>query len=360
MATTKVTTDVIDMSGNTGGLTWVKGTTAEQPSGVIGEIREDTDTKRALVYTDETGTSEWRNLKEASVSQTFTADYLIVAGGGGGGYDAGGGGGAGGYLTSLSGANVPSGGSVQSSLTLTTGITYTVTVGAPGAGSTSSSSQGSDGGLSSIAGSGLSTITATGGGGGGTRGSGVYSGKTGGSGGGKAGDLTGSPGTRTASPVQGRDGGTSTSGTGAGGGGGAGAVGDNSSSETGGNGAVGLENEITGATGVFYAAGGGGGSAQSQTPATGGSSIGGNGGGGSGGNTAATTGSVNTGSGGGGGTNVNQLNGAEGGKGVVILRYSNSYTASLGGGATGDVNQTVTGSTTELYTKITGSGTITF
>lgn len=102
MATTKVTTDVIDMSGNTGGLTWVKGTTAEQPSGVIGEIREDTDTKRALVYTDETGTSEWRNLKEASVSQTFTADYLIVAGGGGGGYDAGGGGGAGGYLTSLS------------------------------------------------------------------------------------------------------------------------------------------------------------------------------------------------------------------------------------------------------------------
>jgi hypothetical protein len=28
MATTKVTTDVIDMSGNAGGLTWVKGTTA--------------------------------------------------------------------------------------------------------------------------------------------------------------------------------------------------------------------------------------------------------------------------------------------------------------------------------------------
>ena len=113
MAITKVTTGVIDMSGNAGGLTWVKGTTSEQPSGVIGEIREDTDTKRALVYTDETGTSEWRNLKEASVSQTFTADYLIVAGGGGGGYDAGGGGGAGGYLTSLSGANVPSGGSVR-------------------------------------------------------------------------------------------------------------------------------------------------------------------------------------------------------------------------------------------------------
>ena len=141
------------------------------------------------------------------------------------------------------------------------------------------------------------------------------------------------------------------------------AVGTNSGGETGGDGAAGLENEITGATGVFYAAGGGGGSAQNQSgsgTSTGGSSIGGNGGGGSSGNTAATTGSVNTGSGGGGGTNNNQVNGAEGGKGVVILRYSNSYTASLGGGATGDVNQTVTGSTTELYTKITGSGTITF
>ena len=64
MATTKVTTDVIDMSGNAGGLTWVKGTTAQQPSGVIGEIREDTDTKRTLVYTNQTGSSEWRNLRK--------------------------------------------------------------------------------------------------------------------------------------------------------------------------------------------------------------------------------------------------------------------------------------------------------
>ena len=67
MATTKVTTDVIDMSGNAGGLTWVKGTTVQQPSGVIGEIREDTDTKRTQVYTDQTGSSEWRNLKESDL-----------------------------------------------------------------------------------------------------------------------------------------------------------------------------------------------------------------------------------------------------------------------------------------------------
>jgi len=56
MATTKVTTDVIDMSGNAGGLTWVKGTTAQRPSGVIGEIRENTETNRTEVYTNQVGT----------------------------------------------------------------------------------------------------------------------------------------------------------------------------------------------------------------------------------------------------------------------------------------------------------------
>ena len=101
MATTKVTTDVIDMSGNAGGLTWVKGTTVQQPSGVIGEIREDTDTKRTQVYTDQTGTAEWRNLKESDLPpSTFNIDYLLVGGGGGGGFNIGGGGGAGQYLVS--------------------------------------------------------------------------------------------------------------------------------------------------------------------------------------------------------------------------------------------------------------------
>ncbi len=68
MALTKVTTNVIDMSGNAGGLVWVKGTTAAQPAGTLGELREDTDTKRTEVYTDETGVAEWRNLKEEDVS----------------------------------------------------------------------------------------------------------------------------------------------------------------------------------------------------------------------------------------------------------------------------------------------------
>ena len=97
MATTKVTTDVIDMSGNAGGLTWVKGTTAQRTTTTIGDLREDTDTKRTQVYTDQTGSSEWRNLKEETAIIPFNVEYLIVAGGGAGGQL--GGGGAGGLLT---------------------------------------------------------------------------------------------------------------------------------------------------------------------------------------------------------------------------------------------------------------------
>ena len=46
MATTKVTTDVIDMSGNAGGLTWAKGNTVEQPgSPTAGDLRVNTETE---------------------------------------------------------------------------------------------------------------------------------------------------------------------------------------------------------------------------------------------------------------------------------------------------------------------------
>ena len=38
MATNKVTTNVIDMSGNTGGLVWSQGTTAQRPTGVAGDV----------------------------------------------------------------------------------------------------------------------------------------------------------------------------------------------------------------------------------------------------------------------------------------------------------------------------------
>jgi hypothetical protein len=44
---------------------------------------------------------------------------------------------------------------------------------------------------------------------------------------------------------------------------------------------------------------------------------------------------------------------------VVILRYPSNYTAQLSNGATGSVDQPITGGTHE-YAQINSSGTITF
>ena len=113
--------------------------------------------------------------------------------------------------------------------------------------------------------------------------------------------------------------------------------------------------------GPYYAAGGGGGQYGSEPggPGAGGSSIGGAGGssGSAGGN-----GNASTGSGGGGGGN--SAAGGNGGSGVVILRYSDSYTiAETTSG--GNVLTFSTDSTTVANTKITTftagqSGTIQF
>ena len=96
---TKVSTDLINLSGNTGGLIWTKGTTAQQPaSATAGEMRVDTTTHTTLVYNG----TEWKTLKEtAFVVPPIPTHFLVIAGGGGGGpgYQAGGGG-AGGLRTS--------------------------------------------------------------------------------------------------------------------------------------------------------------------------------------------------------------------------------------------------------------------
>jgi hypothetical protein len=174
-----------------------------------------------------------------------TASYLVVAGGGGGGTASGGfyagGGGAGGLLTS--------------STTLYSGATYVVTVGAGGAINTSGSS-------SVLLGTGLTTVTSTGGGRGGAF---QTNGAAGGSGGGAGGD--GSGGTYTGglgTSGQGNNGGNAavafgSTNTGGGGGGGAGAAGSNSptSTKNGGAGGAGSASSISG-TSVTYSAGGGG------------------------------------------------------------------------------------------------------
>mgnify|MGYP003664790999 CR=1 FL=1 len=243
-----------------------------------------------------------------------TASYLVVAGGGSGGIGYAGGGGAGGLLTG--------------STTLYSGATYVVTVGAGGT-ATGSNVAGGVGGNSVLSGTGLTTLTSTGGGGG----AGFTSGQVataGGSGGGGMysslggyGNPTGGAGTSG----QGYAGGTP-SGTGGyfgGGGGGASAVGANGSgssdpTSTGGNGGAGTASSITGSS-VTYAGGGGGGARNGGTAGTGGS-----GGGGAGSKTSsvgATSGTANTG-GGGGGACDGVTTAAAGGSGVVIISYAGS------------------------------------
>jgi hypothetical protein len=250
-------------------------------------------------------------------TQSLTCDYLVVAGGGGGGCNVAGGGGAGGLRSTVTATG--GGGSLESAISLASATAYTVTIGGGGAGGTASdATSGSDGVSSSIAGTGLTTITSVGGGGGGTY-AGTINGRTGGSGGGGASKETtaGVGGAGTAN--QGYAGGNGfipTSVYPGGGGGGAGAVGANGSASQAGNGGAGVAVSITG-TSVSYGGGGGGGN--SATAGTGGTGGGGNG---SNSTTDGTNGTVNTGGGGGGGHSVaSNHRGYSGGSGIVIVRY---------------------------------------
>ena len=240
-----------------------------------------------------------------AVSGSLSLDILLVAGGGGGGgrYNSGGGG-AGGMLE-------------YTSQTATT-ANYTVTVGAGGAGGAEATA-GTDGGDSSI--SGLSLTTALGGGGGGSWNNSVQQqGRDGGSGGGASGYATSSSDKGDGTSGQGNDGGYGNS-YGAGGGGGKSAVGGTNSagSQQGGAGGAGK----AWLDGTTYAGGGGGSSYTGGSVASGGAGGGGNGGRNGGGGNEATNGTNGLGGGGGGATGylVNTA-GANGGSGVVIVRYA--------------------------------------
>jgi hypothetical protein len=260
--------------------------------------------------------------------QTYSAEYLVVAGGAGGGAGNAGGGGAGGFLTNYG----------VSTISLEPGVVYTVTVGAGGASKSPPVGNGNAGSDSVLSGTGISTVTAIGGGYGGQA---SFQGGSGGSGGGNGFTITSSGGSGTVG--QGNDGGSgagpsSNPQNGGGGGGGAGAVGGNGTTSLGGSGGVGLSNSITGSA-TFYA-GGGGGSINTNTPASFG--PGGNGGGGPGGNSSnATAGAANTGGGGGGDDGTS----GAGGSGVVILRMA---TANYSTTTTGSPTVTTDGTDTIL------------
>lgn len=278
---------------------------------------------------------------------TFDVTYLVIAGGGGGGAEryGSGGGGAGGYRSSVTGESSGGGASAENKKTVGVGDNYTVTVGAGGA----SGSNGSD--------STFSTITSIGGGKGGGQGTGQSQGGNGGSGGGVRRLAT--PGTGTTG--QGYAGGLGVTWSGtetqSGGGGGAGGVGGVGVAQTtAGTGGIGVSSSITGT--ATYRAGGGGGGSWSGEGAGG---PGGNGGGGSGSSYSPsaddTPGTANTG-GGGGGNGQDDTVGKPGGSGIVILRYPDTRTITVGAGLTAGVtNQSV--GTNERYTTITaGTGNV--
>ena len=228
-------------------------------------------------------------------TESLTADVLVVAGGGGGGNgDGGAGGGAGGYQAFASQSVIAT--------------PYSVTVGAGGTGAATTSVTGGNGTNSQF-----DVLTASVGGGGGGNSNFTYSGASGGSGGGAG--TTGSGGSGTAG--QGNAGGDGYNGSpwANGGGGGASAAGTDGTLTTAGNGG----NGSTWLNGVTYAGGGGGGifstSIAGGTGGTGGGSNGTNR------NASPTNATANTGGGGGG---PGQFTGtpANGGSGVVIVRYA--------------------------------------
>jgi hypothetical protein len=248
--------------------------------------------------------------------QALTAEILTIAGGGSGGLQYAGGGGAGGLV-------------YTSSASLSSGTTYTCTVGAGAPKAVDSGTRdGSNGSNSTFAGSGFSTITATGGGlGGGDNGNVPRNGGNGGSGGGGSATSNGmGSGGVGSQGFNGAAGVLSTVYYG-GGGGGAGEAGNTDGLSFGGDGtstysswgvATGTGQNVSG---TRWYAGGGGGSANVATAPEGGLGGGGAGGKVTGGQSDGIAGTANTGGGGGAGWGGMNNSGA-GGSGIVIVRYA--------------------------------------
>ena len=306
-----------------------------------------------------------------AAAAALTVDYLVVAGGGGGNT---GGGGGGGLRTSYTNSSSLNGHS-ESSLSLSVATNYTVTIGGGGLGTNNANRLNTTSGINSV----FSTITSTGGGRSGLTDatSPLQNGASGGSGGGGAGDGRGSTGgpAVTAPVTQGYSGGNGASPSPypGGGGGGAAGAGSNGSGGAGGNAGNGLAVNIISAANatsssigevfgsdVYFAGGGGGGVVWSSGATSGGS--GGTGGGGNGSITGnGENGDPNTGGGGGGYYNYTTSNsGGSGGSGVVILRYPNSYTITVGSGIIEASGSPFTEGSNKVSVFTGGTGSISF
>ncbi len=290
-------------------------TTATRPAGVRGLYGLNTTT----------GEPEWWDATHSVWVQfadhmSYSVDFFVVGGGGGGGtggqWDGGGGG---------------AGGAQPGTATVQSGTAYSIVIGA--------------GGSSGVAGNASSALGTSSLGGGYGGGSGYpVAGGPGGSGGGGSG-WTGANGVGGSGTAGQGNAGASGGYLEGGGGGGAGAAATN------GSGGAGLASSISGSP-VYYAGGGAGGTTNATVL------QGGPGGGGSGagnGGVAAVAGTANRGGGGGGGSSgSNPTAGAQGGSGIVILRYPGAQR-----GTGGTVTQvTIDGVLWTIHT-FTSSGTFT-
>ena len=334
-------TGSIGYSGSAGGMVTTSNTAPVSPA--VGDWWYYTTSDVLLKYINDGSSTYWIDMsgpsynfgvstsEQAAILQSMqvpaTIEYLVVAGGASGARGEGsvgtGGGGAGGLLTG--------------SLSISGGITYSITVGAGGAAQPTSNSPGNAGSNSSIG----ALVLAYGGGRGGFWSTNFAGGGAGngGSGGGRGGSTAsigygvypGSP--YISEPRQGYDGGN-----------GEGLVGGGPTQGGGGGGAGGAGNGVVGGIGLINTMSG-----ASITYATGGY-------GGYSGGTGGTTGAANTGNGGQGGGGGDAGAGRAGGSGVVILRYSDSFAEASA--TVGNPVVTVAGGY-RIY-KFTSSGSITF
>ena len=311
-----------------------QGTTAQRPTAATGMTRFNSTTSNMELYNG----SEWLALKV--IPNTITLYYLVIGGGGaGGGNYRAGGGGAGAYRTNWNNEAQGGGNSVAAGITVdpTATPTYSVIIGAGG--SPSGGNAGGAGGTTTFG-----SISCNGGSGGGRYESNAPSNSGNGSGGGGGGHNTGSQTSPGAAGTYGYAGGNGSGsgsyqcGGGGGGAAGAGRGGNSSPNSNAGDGGSALANTITGSS--VLRAGGGGAGAYGGGNSTGGGVNGGpaSGGGGAGrgayGYRTGESATANTGSGGGGSPGSYDGIGGSGGSGVIILRYSNTVTATYTGGVT--------------------------
>lgn len=304
----------------TGALKLPVGTTAQRPTGAAGLIRQNSTTGNPEWW--DATTSTWLQFSQPA---GYTVNYLVVAGGGAAGDTIGGGGGGGGVLAA--------------STTLSSGTSYTITIGAGGAGNNAGVSGGNGSNSSAL------SVTAIGGGGGGAGSLASKPGISGGSGGGSSPAAVGGSGTSGQGYAGGSSSGDNNT---SGGGGGAGAVGGtNTANSISGSGGIGYLSSISG-TATYYAGGGGGGARNGYSAGSGGLGGGVNG---TSVSTTPTASPANTGGGGGGsGYSGTFVNGGAGGSGIVIISYLGSQRGTGG---------TVTSSGGYTIHTFTSSGTYT-